>query len=99
MRSKPRAAVATPVVVHWQTLDPLKFSGSSSCGAKPYLLQRGLTRYTEPFEPFHESGDAQAEDSNMAQVNGHAREQSSLSPTELQRNNPGRVASITRTGM
>lgn len=35
----------------------------------------------------------------MAQVNGHAREQSPLSPPEPQRTNTGRVASITRTGM
>jgi hypothetical protein len=34
----------------------------------------------------------------MAQVNGYPREQSPLSPNELQRSNGGRVASITRTG-
>lgn len=34
----------------------------------------------------------------MAQVNGHPREQTPLSPAELQRTNTGRVASITRTG-
>ncbi|ETN37388.1 uncharacterized protein HMPREF1541_08379 [Cyphellophora europaea CBS 101466] len=35
----------------------------------------------------------------MAAVNGYTREQSPLSPPEMQRTNTGRVASITRTGM
>ena len=96
MRLKSRAPVSTPVVVHWKTLDPLKFSGVL-LDEKPQK-NIDLTFEPEPFEPFRPSGDAQVEEYNMAQVNGYAREQSPLSPPELQRNNTGRVASITRTG-
>lgn len=97
MRSKFRGPVASPVIVHWKSLDPLKFSGTLMLHLK-ITHEHGITAETGSFETSFQSGDAQADDSSMAQVNGYAREQTPLSPPDTQRSNAGRVASITRTG-
>lgn len=44
------------------------------------------------------NGDVGENSQKMAQVNGYMREQSPISPQEMQRMNTSRVASLTRTG-